>query len=179
MKYVLIIAFLLPSLRAFAGEVCLGTQYGHPGDKQSGDVFACGYDAKAKQWGRYGGRFKKTKMSSRFFGMAHRTLSCGTMVRVCRLGQRKGEAKKKRCVVVPIVDTGPWLAGLKSRCRTRWPSIACRKTGKTLVRRVRQLPQSHKRKFVGCADLLPPAAQAIQLGGMAQVTVKVVKRRIW
>lgn len=176
MRYILIITFFLPSLNAFAApELCLGTQYGQKGDTLAGEFFRCGYDPVTKQWGRHGGRFKQTKMSPRFHGIAHRTLPCGTKVNVCRLGRRRGEKKKTRCTVATVVDRGPYWSVPRSCMPGRIPSSACWRRGRPLVRNINRLPKTHPRKFANCGDLLPPVAHAIQLGGMAPISIEVVR----
>jgi hypothetical protein len=94
------------------------------------------------------------------WGVAHRTLPCGSIVQVC---------KKGLCVTAPVITTGPFWA-VPMTCGPRW-SQKCWSQGKAIVRRVLR---SHAWRFAGDLDLLPRVAFAIRLGGKGIVKWRVL-----
>lgn len=129
-------------------SACIATQYAHKGDKWAGERFAC----------------TRGKVNHRKFGIAHRTLPCGTMVLITNI--RTG-----RSVRAPVIDRGPyWVVPRKcSRDDRGFPSHACWRRGRALVRSV--IKPTSRITFASCADLTPPVARAIGLNGKEPVIV--------
>lgn len=80
------------------------------------------------------------------WGIAHKTLPCGTMVEIENLSNRKK-------VTVPVIDRGPCT------------SAECRAGTTAAYRRART------RKF----DLLPQVASGLGSNGLAKVSLRVVR----
>lgn len=59
-------------------------------------------------------------LTTSLLGVAHRTLSCGTRVRVCYDG---------RCVATVVVDHGPWVYGRTLDLTSAVSSQLCHCTG--------------------------------------------------
>lgn len=118
-------------------------------DKWQGHVFFCtGKPTQPMAW-----------------GVAHRTLPCGSVVEVC---------KGKLCVMAPVITTGPFFA-VPTTCN-KW-SQSCWELGKPIVRRtLRGSRYEHSWRFASDLDLLPRVAFAIRLGGKAVVKWRVVWR---
>lgn len=133
---------------------CLATQYAHPGDKWAGDKFYC----------------TNTRVDHRKWGIAHRTLPCGTMVLITNI--RNGKS-----VRAPVIDRGPyWIVPTKcSRDDYGFPSHACWNRGRAKVSRY--LDPASGITFASCADLTPPVARAIGLNGKEPVIVYVLPKK--
>lgn len=148
-------------------EACIATQFAYADgrvDPLAGTHLAC------PQRGRI------VKLDPRVFGIAHRTLPCGTKVLLVNI--RNGRAVK-----AVVVDRGPYRA-LRRTCSrdghdARWPSYTCWRRGKTLERR--SLAGDPVWTFGSCVDLLPPVARAIGLRGMEPVLVYPLPKRwpVW
>ena len=151
-----------------AQTIGLATQYGQKGDKWAGEVFAC-YFKNGKVLRRHERGAAVKKMDPSVFGIAHRTLPCGTLVRIC---------KSKRCTTAPVVDRGPYWA-VPAKCMPgNVPPYSCWQKGRssggysiaTAIKK--KILPAGKWKFANIADLLPRVSRAIRLGGMAAVTVE-------
>lgn len=155
----LVMAHSTPSAAQIGKRYCLGTQFGHKTDRWSGKVFAC--------------YFKNTirRMDSTVVGVAHRTLPCGTMVKVCNM---RG---KRKCTIAPVVDRGPYWAVPRVCMPRSIPPFSCWRRGKPIVRNIRFLPKTHKWKFANCIDMMPPVRWKINHPGLGAVTIQVVPGR--
>lgn len=128
--------------KTFGDPLVRGTTY----DKQAGDVFACTPRGRIE------------RMDPLRWGVAHRSLPCGTVVEIC---------KGRFCVVAPVVDRGPYHAtpencpGRLQRCWAR---------GRTMIRLVPGW------RYANDLDLLPRVAFAIRLGGKGLVRWRVLSK---
>ncbi len=145
---------VLASKRTPNLTACIATQFAHKGDKWAGEKFFC----------------TRRKVSHRQFGIAHRTLPCGTMVLITNI--RTG-----RSVRAPVIDRGPyWVVPTKcSRDNSGFPSHKCWAKGRAKVRRY--LNPASGITFASCADLTPPVARAIGLNGKEPVIVYVLPKK--
>lgn len=116
-------------------ETGKATRFAYVGDRQDGDTMRC-----------LGRRLYDGEQ-----GIAHRTLPCGTLVRVTNL--RTG-----RSVVAPVVDRGPWGAMLD---------------GAWVVKRRRRDPGVWR----GIADLAPATVAALQHRSFDRVRLDVLTER--
>jgi hypothetical protein len=155
---VLVTQFFMPHAEAGKGR-CLATQFAYKGDKWAGTNFHC----------------LKRKVDDQTPGIAMRFVRCGTEVRICRM--RKTKEGKTLCTVVPVVDHGPYGAVLPkgSKCPKQAKGYCkLRKDGRLwYVKRHRDWPG----EWVGCVDLTPPTARAIQHNGYEYVTVEPLRRK--
>lgn len=135
------IALLLLPLLQPPGQLVAST-YATPGDRYDNGRLAC----RRRLVARYGEASWRRLLE---IGAAHRTLPCGTVIRLCF---------RRRCSAVAVVDRGPYgqvpigcpvRAGLRGRCR--WRSSA------------RLLPGYRWR---GSLDVRPPLARRLGLRGV-------------
>ena len=154
----LIISLILTS---GGGTVHLATSYGSPGDRLAGRHLAC-----------TGQRVKGAPG-----GVAHRSLPCGTLVRITYKG---------RSVVASVVDRGPYWAVPKAcakryhrtahRCWLRgWIRVGrrCKKPGKKYKwQHCRPRDWPHANDY----DFLPKTTRALQFSGKAKVRARVIWR---
>lgn len=129
-----VLALLCGSVHEAEAEAETGkaTRFAYPGDRLDGDKMRC-----------LGRRLHDGEQ-----GIAHRTLPCGTMVRVTNL--RTG-----RSVVAPVVDRGPWGAMLD---------------GAWVVKRRRRDPGVWR----GIADLAPATVEALGHRSFDRVRLEVL-----
>jgi len=113
-------------------ETCLSTMFGYEGDKWVGGVARC----------------TGLPVDAHTLGIAHRTLPCGTMVRV--VNERTGAA-----VAVPVIDRGPYGALLPD--------------GSWVVKRTKADPGEWR----GCADLTPRTGALVGHTGLQVVRLEV------
>ena len=120
-------------------------------EEMAGDVFHC----------------LSREVDNTTFGVAHRTLPCGTIVLIVNI--RNG-----RTVRAPVIDRGPYRAVPRSCSKARagrYPSQKCWKMGKTIVSAV--LKESNPWAFGNIVDLTPPVARKLRLRGKEPVLLFV------
>lgn len=156
--------FIILSLGLFAADAeaqsasCRGTIFAYEGDKWAGSNFHC----------------LKKPVDNYTPGIAMRFVKCGTKVRVCRV--RKTKSGKTLCTVTRVIDHGPYGALLpKGDACPKWIRKCYPRKNDRLwyVKRKRGWPG----KWVGCVDMTPPTAHAIQHNGYEFVTVSPVRRK--
>lgn len=132
-------------------QACFATVFGTPNDKWDGDVAACS-----------GRPLTEYKM-----GIAHRSLPCGTKVRVSN--PRNGKS-----VVAYVVDRGPYGAGtwghdwyVKRKENEPPPAALCQEIGDKKCK---------PRPWRGCVDMLPAVGTAVGIRGRGKVILKVIKK---
>lgn len=135
---------------------CYATVFGYPGDMSAGGPAACTHKPILEHY------------EAKTVGIAHRTLKCGTKVKVTNLST-------KRSVIATVVDRGPYGAGtpkydwyVKRKENEPPPAKLCEKIGD-----LECLP----RPWRGCVDLLPATAEAIGFKRRGLVTLEVVRKK--
>lgn len=138
-----------------AWKTSLATQFGHKctapeevynctkPDRWAGSQFACGGKMDASVW-----------------GIAARTLPCGTIVEI---------RHRNRRIIAPVVDSGPFWA-IPKGCNKL--SQACWVRGRPIPKR--RLDPTGGWQFASDLDLLPGPAFALGLGGRGLVSWRVV-----
>lgn len=141
--------FFLLCPRLFADEqkilyqTGLATLYDFPGDKYSGQhIYACERRLKKAV-----GDTEWQKMLA--YGVAHRTLPCGSKVYVCTASSIKRQDPK--CIYVYVVDRGPYGA---LNQKNEW------------FVRARLLPGERWR---GIMDLRPSVANLLEFNGLEKI----------
>lgn len=137
----------------FSPQVCFATVFGTPGDKWAGGPAACTQKEIADH------------RESETMGIAHRTLPCGSKVKITN--PRNGKTAK-----AVVVDRGPYGAGtpghdwyVKRKKDEPPPNHVCRKIND---------PECLPRKWRGCVDLLPAVGKKIGLKGRGEVLLEVL-----
>lgn len=117
-------------------ERCVASVFAHAGDRWAGGPSKClGRKVRPGDW-----------------GVAHRTLPCGSLVLLSL--PRTG-----KIVVAPVVDAGPYGALLNDGT---W---------------VLKLRRSDPGRYRGCLDLTPPVSAALSHGGFEPVSAWVLPSR--